>query len=189
MNSSFLSIVLSSAAVSTTLTGLLVWIFKSWISQRLARISEDRTRKLEKLLAYYERQIEEYYGPLWNMIHQLYVCNEIKDDLLKNLDPQRKHAVEEYYQATYFRPLHEDIRQIIKTKLYLTDGADMPNSFYKYLRHSIQERDQRELSRNRGVDTSAKGVAWPQEFENDIKKGFSKAMRRREACLNGLGVN
>jgi hypothetical protein len=206
MENGFLSTVLSSAAVSTALAGLLLWLLKNWIAERLkgalkleydqkleaikvemATLKEDRARKLEKLLSYYERQIEEFYGPLWNMIHQLYVCNETKDKLVKRLDPDKIKQVHEYYQTTYFRPVHDEIRSIIKTKLYLVDGVEMPESFYSYLRHATQERDQQELARNQQIDTSnVKGVPWPEDFHVDIKRGFDTAMRRYEECLNGL---
>jgi hypothetical protein len=209
MANSFLTTVLSSVAVSTALAGLLLWLLKSWIAERLknalkfeydqkleaiklelATLKEDRTRKLEKMLAYYERQIEEFYGPLWNMIHQLYVCNETKDKLVERLDPERTQRVHEYYQAAYFRPVHDEIRSIIKTKLYLVDGVEMPDSFYSYLRHATQERDQRELANNQHIDTSnVKGVPWPADFHRDIKRGFDTAMRRYEECLNGLRLN
>jgi len=93
----FLLTVFSSAAVSAALTGLVLWLLKNLIAERLkgavrfeyderlkrldaelGRLSQDRTRKLERLLKHYERQIEEFYGPLWNLVHQLYVSNETK---------------------------------------------------------------------------------------------------------------
>lgn len=198
--------VLSSAGISVILVGALGWLLRNWISTRLtsaikfeydqkleafntelSRDSEDRTRKLERLLKHYERQVEEFYGPLWNMVHQLYVCNETKDKITSKLDREKSAKVEHYYQTNYFIPLHDDIRQIIKTKLYLVDGAEMPESFYEYLLHAIQERDQRELAQQHGIETSfLPGVPWPQRFHQDIKHGFDKAMKRYEECLEGL---
>ena len=198
--------ILGSAAISTILVGSLSWLLRSWISERLkkaiqfeydqklqtfttelSRSSEDRTRKLERLLKHYERQVEEFYGPLWNMVHQLYVCNETKAKIISRLDREKAAKVEQYYQNNYFIPLHNEIRQIIKTKLYLVDGAEMPLSFYAYLRHAIQERDQRELAQQHGIDTSfLPGVPWPSGFHDDIKNGFDTAMRRYEECLEGL---
>lgn len=200
--------VLSSAAVSAALTGALLWLFRTWISERLknaikfeydqkleefsaelSRLSEDRTRKLERLLRHYERQVEEFYGPLWNMVHQLYVCNHTKSQLVSRLDAENAAKVEHYYQSTYFKPLHDEIREIIKTKLYLVEGTEMPESFYAYLKHALQERDQRELSHEFGLDTSfLPGVPWPRRFHDDIKNGFDNAMRRYEQCLDGLKV-
>jgi len=160
------------------------------LTSELARLSEDRTRKLERLLRHYERQVEEFYGPLWNMVHQLYVCNETKDKVTKRLNSEEVGKVEEYYQKKYFVPLHDEIRQIMKTKLYLVDGAEMPESFYAYLRHATQERDQRDLATLHNVQTGfLRGLPWPSDFHEEIKKGFDLAMKNYQSCLDGLKVS
>ena len=202
----FLLTVLSSAAVSAALTGLRLWLLQNLIAERLkgairfeydeklkrldtelARLSEDRTRKLERLLKHYERQIEEFYGPLWNLVHQLYVSNETKERIERRLDAEQRAVVDRYYHETHFRPIHEEMRQIIKTRLYLVDGAAMPDSFYAYLRHALQERDQRELAEQQHIDTSfLKGVPWPSDFHDEIKRGFDSAMKSYETCLDGI---
>jgi hypothetical protein len=157
------------------------------LRMELNRSSEDRTRKLERLLRHYERQVEEFYGPLWNMVHQLYVCNDTKSQLLLGAGHEQAGKIEEYYQNIYFGPLHIEIREILKTKLYLVEGAEMPRSFYDYLKHALQERDQRTLARDYLVDTSfLPGVEWPPRFHDDIKRGFDNAMRHYEECLAGL---
>jgi hypothetical protein len=206
MDLQFFVTVLSSAAVSTALTALLLWLLKNLIAERLKgaikfeydqklthldadlkRLSEDRTRKLEGLLKHYERQIEEFYGPLWNLVHQLYVSNETKDRIERRLSAEQRAIVDRYYHETHFRPIHEEIRQIIKTRLYLVDGAAMPDSFYAYLRHALQERDQRELAEQQHIDTSfLKGVPWPEGFHNEIKRGFDTAMKNHDQCLDGI---
>ncbi len=160
------------------------------MTSELASLSEDRTRKLERLLRHYERQVEEFYGPLWNMVHQLYVCNETKDKVTKRLNADEISKVEEYYQKNYFRPLHDEIRQIMKTKLYLVDGAAMPESFYAYLRHATQERDQRDLASLHNVQTGfLRGLPWPSDFHDEIRAGFDLAMKNYQQCLDGLKVS
>ena len=198
--------ILSSAATTATLVAALGWLLRGWITQRLTsaikfeydrkfgefnaqlvQLREDRTRKLERLLRHYERQIEEFYGPLWNMVHQLYVCNHTKSQITPRLPEDQAAKVERYYQSTYFTPLHDEIRQIIKTKLYLIEGTEMPESFYQYLKHALQERDQRQLSEQHHVNTSfLRGAPWPDGFHDDIKNGFITAMRNYEQCLEGL---
>jgi hypothetical protein len=202
----FFLTVFSSALVSAALTTLLLWLLKNLIAERLKgaikfeydekltrldaglkRISEDRTRKLEGLLKHYERQIEEFYGPLWNLVHQLYVSNETKDRLERRLSAEQRAIVDRYYHETHFRPIHEEIRQILKTRLYLVDSAAMPDSFYAYLRHALQERDQRDLAEQQHIDTSfLKGVPWPEGFHDEIKRGFDSAMKNYEECLDGI---
>lgn len=161
----------------------------------IAKLSQDRTRKLESIMRHYERQIEEFYGPLFNMVHQVFVANHIQWDILNAQDKDDRHKmstdqidnIQHYYQATYFRPLHDDIRSIIRTKLYLIEGSEMPLSFYKYLKHAAQERDQIALWENNKIDSSfLPGEPWPQDFYDDIKSGFENAMRNYEECLDGL---
>ena len=63
----------------------------------------------------------------------------------------------------------------------------MPESFYLYLKHAAQERDQRTLWKQYQIDTSfLAGEPWPDRFYDDIRRGFETAMRNYERCLDGL---
>jgi hypothetical protein len=153
----------------------------------LARVADDRTRKLESLKRHYERQIEEFYGPLFNMVHQVFVANHIQWEILRTTNPSESDKVRDYFHATYFGPMHDEIRQILRGKLYLIEGSEMPESFYLYLKHAAQERDQRTLWKQYGIDTSfLEGQPWPDRFYTDIRSGFETAMKNYERCLDGL---
>ena len=79
--------------------------------------------------------------------------------------------------------------RILKTRLYLSEGAEMPDSFYKYLRHSIREQVQGTLWRKHGVDTShVRGLQYPDEIYKDVKNGLDSTMIRYEQCINNLKV-
>jgi hypothetical protein len=153
----------------------------------LSRVAEDRTRKLDSLKRHYERQVEEFYGPLFNMVHQVFVANHVQGEILKGINPEESDKVSNYFHATYFDPMHEEIRQILRTKLYLVDGSGMPASFYLYLKHAAQERDQRTLWKQHGINTNfLDGEPWPDNFYTDIRRGFESAMKNYESCLEGL---
>jgi hypothetical protein len=153
----------------------------------LVRVADDRTRKLESLKRHHERQIEEFYGPLFNMVHQVFVANHIQSEILRKTDPGESDKVRDYFHAAYFGPMHDEIRQILRGKLYLIEGSEMPESFYLYLKHAAQERDQRTLWKQHGVDTSfLAGQPWPDRFYADIRSGFETAMKNFERCLDGL---
>ena len=65
----------------------------------------------------------------------------------------------------------------------------MPDSFYKYLRHSIQEQVQGTLWRKHGVDTShVTGLPYPNEIYQDVKSGLDRTMIKYEQCINNLKV-
>jgi len=165
------------------------------IKAELTRISQDRTRKLESLKRHYERQIEEFYGPLFNMVHQVFVANHIQWELLSVRDSNGQTMINEdnaekirdYFHSTYFSPMHAEIRKILSSKLYLIEGSEMPKSFYLYLKHAAQEHDQRSLWRDYKIDTSfLRGEPWPNNFYEDIKSGFERAMKNYALCLEGM---
>jgi hypothetical protein len=63
----------------------------------------------------------------------------------------------------------------------------MPQSFYDYLKHSLQERDQWEIYEKHGIGfLFLHGVPWPEQFELDIKAGFKTAMKNYEETLSGF---
>ena len=209
-----------TGAVFASLGGgaIIVFCFSNWLGKiwanrllegdRLANSKElqnsmaenkqspyDGNRKLERLLHHYERQIEEFYGPLFNAVHQIFVANHIQFKLLnasddhgnKFLTADKAESIREYYQSAYFRNLHNQVREIIGTKLYLIDETAMPDSFYQYLQHSAQEHDQRALWAEYQVNTDfLKGQPWPSSFHKDIKQGFETAMKNYHECLDEL---
>jgi hypothetical protein len=92
----------------------------------LSRAAEDRTRKLESLKRHYERQVEEFYGPLFNMVQQVFVANHVLWEILKRTNSVDSEKVRDYFHATYFDPMHAEIRQIFRTKLYLARAPKCP---------------------------------------------------------------
>lgn len=165
------------------------------VKAELMRVSEDRARKLDSLKHYYERQIEEFYGPLLNMVHQVYIAGSIQKELLfaqnesgiKIVCEDLAEKIRDYYYNTYFMPMHEEIRQILRTKMYLIEELEIPESFYLYLKHTAQERDQKVLWKEHKVDTLfLDGIPWPNNFHEDIKSGFESAMRNFKKCLDGM---
>jgi hypothetical protein len=164
-----------------------------YVRDQIGRAKEDRTRKLQHMLEHYQKQIEEFYGPLFNMLYQMYVANLTQHEILHDANgqlrvtPEQEEQVRHYYQENYFVKLHDEIRAIIKSKLYLIEGNEMPDSFYVYLRHAAQERDQRILWQRYHIDTYyLPGVPWPGQFHTDIKQGFETAMRNYDRCLSGF---
>lgn len=58
----------------------------------LVRAAEDRTRKLESLKRHYERQVEEFYGPLFNMVQQVFVANHVQWEILKRINDRLREG-------------------------------------------------------------------------------------------------
>jgi hypothetical protein len=177
------------------LLAVLVTVTGWFVTQYLNRQKEDRTRRLESLLKHYQKQIEEFYGPLFNLVHQIFLVNHTLFAILtaKNKDgtpcltEEQGGKISNYFLEKHFAKLHEEINEILKAKLYLVEGSELPESFYDYMRHAYQERDQRAIYTDLGIGTSfVLGVPWPEQFYADIKSGFGNAMRKYEDCLSGL---
>ena len=159
-----------------------------------ARAQADRTRRLEILLKFYERQIQEFYAPLYSNIQLIWNVWRIGERFGNELTTSDDRALADLQTrigqvlgVKYYLPLHDEIRTVIKSKLFLVDGVELPESFSKYLMHSVMEDVQRRLSDEDGIDTSSvPGVEWPFEFPDDVKAGLDAAMRRYEEVIQEL---
>jgi hypothetical protein len=97
------------------------------------------------------------------------------------------NKVDHYVGDRYFSALHDKIRTILREKTHLIEGASMPESFYKYIQHSVMENIQINLWNEKQIDTLAvKGLKWPREFPEDVKAGLEAAMGRYEEILAEL---
>jgi hypothetical protein len=166
------------------------WVVTYYLTKR----KEDRVRRIENTIKYLERQIQEFYGPLFNLVHQIVICNHVQHSLIysgrtPNISADDRAKIEQFFQEKYFIPLHEEMIRILKTKLYLIDGIEMPDSFYTYLRHSTQEQVQRALWNGYHIDTShVRGIPYPNELYQDVKSGLDSVMLKYEQCLKSLEV-
>lgn len=131
------------------------------------------------------------------MVHQIFVANHIEWELLNSKvggrhaidDEMSREKIRSYFQENYYRQFHTEIVSIMRLKLYLVEGSEVPESFYLYLKHAAQEHDQKSLWREYSIDSSfLKGEPWPQKFYDDIRNGFESAMRGHQKCIDGLKV-
>ena len=72
----------------------------------LARIREDRSRQIERQLERCDRQIEEFYGPLYNLMQQIENTFYVNDEILKmsGLSPEEREG-RGIYQRALLLPL------------------------------------------------------------------------------------
>jgi hypothetical protein len=188
----------STTAVVTIGSWLAVHYFtrKREVEGRLIAAAQvDKTKRLEILLSHHQRQIEEFYGPIYSLIQLIWNVWSVKRDLMSKLAPEDngknieevKAEIDEFIGSKFFAPIHHEIRSILKTKLYLIEGAKMPPSFYEYLGHAIMEDVQSKLWQEAAISTkSVHGKTWPRSFPKDIKAGFDKAMRSYQQIIDKL---
>ncbi|QNI32004.1 hypothetical protein H7849_23820 [Alloacidobacterium dinghuense] len=172
---------LPNIASLTALVTIVGWFVTSFLTKR----REEATQKIEREVKYLERQISEFYGPFFNLINQVVIMNHVQFSLLEGagsagrVSPHDRTKIIDYFQTRYFFPLHEQVNQILKDKLYLVDGSSLPEVVYTYLRSVSQERVQAELWKEFEIDTSyLRGIPYPNELYSTIKAGLDAAMIR-----------
>jgi len=153
-----------------------------FVTYSLSKKREDQTRRLEKTIRHLERQIEEFYGPLFNLVHQIVIANHVQQRILSGsskgkLSDEQYLRVRRFFQERFFFPIHAEITQILKNRLHLVEGANMPPEFYQYLKHSIQEQSQSMLWNNQQIDTSfVQGEPYPNELYQVLKESLTRLM-------------
>jgi hypothetical protein len=155
-----------------------------------AKSREDRTRRLDIVLKFRARQIEELYGPLLSLVEQIFVVWQVRQNVFEagdySSDDQRR--IKEFFWKNYFTPLHEHIGALLRTKLYLLEAAQLPESFEQYLEHATQEACQHRLWSELSIDTSpVKGREWPSEFHGDVKEALGRLMGEYQSGMARLG--
>jgi hypothetical protein len=165
------------------------WFVASFLRDRHDRLM----RRQEARMKYLERQIQEFYGPLFNLTQQILVCNQVRFFLVEDpgspvqLQEDTKERVRRFFQEQYFSKLHQEVNNVLKTKLHLVEGRDLPQSFYNYIRGSIQGQVQRVLWETLNIDTSSlRGIPWDNQFQRDIKQTLDSLLERYEQTLQGL---
>jgi hypothetical protein len=171
--------------MNATLLAGVVAAFVTILGWFLTRRWEAQMRRLEQDLKYKQRQIEEFYGPLYNLMHQIFAAEEVQDNFLTpDLDSQKAHEVRKYFQEYYFLPFHSEMLRILKDRLYLVEGTELPASFEDYLKHACDDRVRAALQ-----VFPKRTWEWPDEFEEELKQGFASVMNEHNRLLNRLMVN
>lgn len=162
-------------------------------SRSASASAADRTKRLEILLKQHERQIEELYGPIYTLLQFIYNVWQIRKAMVKDLagmEPPEKALIEQvdwFVGENYFHPTHDEIRTILKSRLFLIEGAEMPKSFAAYLEHSMMENIKIRLRKDAKIDVPWSSVVrFPTQFDTDIKAGLSAALMARQKILDNL---
>ena len=166
---------MSDPKIWIAIIGAFVTALGWLVTNILERKRTDRKRTIEAKASYIQKQVEELYGPLFNLSMQIVIVNHVKHGLLQNIDKDSSDrdngAIEELFANEYFLPLHEEVRIILKSKLHLVEGNKLPDTFYTYLRSSIQEKIQHELWAKHKLDTHmVEGISYPDAFTFEIQK-------------------
>jgi hypothetical protein len=148
------------------------------------KMREDRTRRLDLLLKFRARQIEELYGPLLSLIEQIFNVWQVRENVLRGTahSAEDQRRIREFFWEHYFTPLHQEIGTLRRTKLYLLEGGCLPDSFSEYLEHATQEACQHRLFAELGIDTSkVPGRPLPETFHSDVETALDRLMEEHQS--------
>src|SRR5215831_9712712 len=175
---------MQSALIAAAVT-ILGW----YVTYAYAKRREDQTRRTEIRLKHRQRQIEEPYGPLLSLIEQIFNIWQVRQHILKaekgRVSAEREASIREFIWREYFSPLHHEIGNLLKTKLYLLENGRMPPSFEKYLQHATREECQHRLWNELRIDTSG-GTPWPTDFYDDVKDTLERITNDYQGDLSIL---
>jgi len=170
------------------IAGLLT-IVGGIVSVHATKKRDDQTRRLQLKLDHLRSQIQEFYGPLYSLVNQIFIIWDTIEAIRKpkKLPPEDEDRIRKYFLEKHFQPLHQEIRDLIKSKFHLIEDIELPESFVKYLRHSIQEATQAEIWSGLKIDTSfVRGVPWPSKFDDDVKSALNELMKKYDDLLKEL---
>jgi hypothetical protein len=171
-----------AAPLITGAVTALGWLVAHILQQK--RDSQKRTQEAHS--AFLQRQIEELYGPLSNIATQIVVTNHVLFGLIRS-SPDNRSKLEEAFYFEYFLPLHLEARNLLKSKLHLVEGERLPQTFYDYLRASMQEEVQRRLWKEHQIDTSnVAGEPYPDSFTAQVQETLEALMTKYERLQEGL---
>ena len=175
------------------------WIFAGFVtavgwfaSYYFAKLRDDRTKRLELRIKQLEQQIEQFYGPLYNLVNEIEVSKEVLDAIVdektSKLSFQNSVDVKVFVREQHMKPLHKEIISILHTKMYLVESDGFPASFREYLHHAFQERLQREIWTQLDISTvNVKGRPFPSQFKLDVQAGLLAVMKRYDEAVDELG--
>jgi hypothetical protein len=151
------------------------------------RKAEARERALVQQLAFIDRQISELYGPLFSLIDQLDVVYTIEHGIVdsNHLNSEHKATVSNYLQKNYYSVVHNQIDSILQTKLYLIEGAAIPDAYREYVAHATQSDIQKSLWSDFGIATTHfEGARYPGDINAIIEDSLVAALDRKARLLN-----
>ena len=171
-----------SSLLAVTVTAC-VTILGWYVANYLTSSRESAARKTEARKRYIERQIEELYGPLFNLTQQLASVRDIRAKILttkwelehKDNDNDEIVEIRRFIRTDCVHPIFEKMESILTNRLFLLEDNEMPPSFQKLLRHITQNDTQHRLWTVKNISTiNVEGTPYPDDFPKDVAAALSR---------------
>ncbi len=165
MESGVFKIILTQAAI--TVFALLAAYVK--LRQEIRKGRHERVYELS--LDRRRRQLSEFYGPLYMLtvstsnIAKVAWGTDVWDEVWRGI----------------IVPAHQQMETILLTKIDLLDEAQIPKSYFDFLRHASVNRGY--LKSGLGKEYFEKRAVYPLEFNEDVAKAYQQ---KREEFVDML---
>lgn len=175
--SATITILIALIAAAVSVVG---WFVGSYLKAK----ADDRNRRTQESIKFLERQIEEFYGPLFNIVTQIRICSDVLEKLESKAIAVKRPSddlfqIRHFFHLNYFTELHNEFNRIIRSKLHLIEGVRLPESYYLYSTHTVQEHAQLTMWDEMKLDTSyLKGEPYPDEVFEDLERVLDSIMRK-----------
>ena len=173
-----------AATILAALIAAAVAVFGWFIVSGLTRRREDRTKRLELTIQQSEKQTSEFYSPLVFLILRLDAIYRVKKRIVE-AQPDIEGKISEVLYREYFLPTHEEIAALLKTKIHLLEGSDIPESLLGYVRHFTSENLAWRLARD-DVHVWRQVEGFPSEFFDELRKDQQLVYDRYERSVREL---
>jgi hypothetical protein len=168
-----------------TLIAAMVAAAGWFVANYLIGRREDRTKRLQLTMEQSATQISEFYAPLLGLLEQLDTIDQVKEDLVTQ-EPEHYDMIAKIFYDEFFYPRHLEIVDILKHKIHLLEGYNIPQSVREYFKHFASENIYWRLTNQQNIKTSVKAKDFPEDFPGDLQINLENVIKRYESAKREL---
>jgi hypothetical protein len=177
---------LTVTVVDKLLIGVLLALVGFWLNKKLKDIETRYNIRKEVVVAGHKAamdqlaaQIRELYSPLYGMLQQSeQVIRIVRAKLpyyAANGHPSEgEWPTWRYFVETHFRPGNTRMAELIRSKIYLVQEDQLPDSWIRFLEHQTNFEVLDRLWMDKCERTTLPGPGWPSGFNEDVGKTLSE---------------
>jgi hypothetical protein len=156
------------------------WFVAAWLTRR----REDRTKRLQITIEQAEKQVNDFYSPMIFLIEQLDAIHNAKSEMVE-AQPDNQEIIERVAYSEHFLPTHQEIANLLKTKIHLLEAREVPSSVLDYINHFTSENIARSVEKD-GIDVWAQVKEFPSDLFDDLQRDRELVYRRYQDALHEL---
>lgn len=185
-------------ALIGAISGAIVAGIGWFVTHTLTIKREELARRDNAAREHLESQIKELYGPLLGLIQHSRIIFEVASKVLPTSNDgqiessrfsERDEEVWRFFIESYFLPVNEEIRRLIRSRMYLLQDGALPKSIEDFFIHEAQFEVLHRLWKEKAVDSShISGLGWPSKLEPQVQATLDHLRKQHQKFLWRLGA-